>query len=111
MPEAERRRGAGPRARPGVRVHLWVSGRVQGIGFRDFVQREAGRLGLAGFVRNLPDRRVEIVAEGSEAGVDRLIEAARHGPPGAAVEHLDIVRELPLGESGFAIRMGGTIHD
>lgn len=87
-----------------VRARLWVSGRVQGVGFRFFVQRAARSLGLAGFVRNLSDRRVEVVVEGPRADVDALVEAVRAGPPGAAVAAVDVVWETPGGEAGFTIR-------
>lgn len=89
-----------------VRAHLWVRGRVQGVGFRFFVQRTARSLGLAGFVRNLPDRRVEVAAEGPRTDVDALVEAVRAGPPGAAVAAVDLVWEPPCGEAGFSVRTG-----
>jgi acylphosphatase len=87
-----------------VRAHLWVSGRVQGVGFRFFVQRAARSLGLAGYVRNLPDRRVEVAVEGPRADVDALVDAVRAGPPGAAVTAVDVVWEPPGGEPGFTVR-------
>jgi acylphosphatase len=96
---------------PVVRAHLWVSGRVQGVGFRYFVERQAAPAGLAGFVRNLPDRRVEVVAEGPRDSVERLIDAVRDGPPGATVAGVDLVWETPTGEMGFVIRTGGFIDD
>ena len=94
-----------------IRAHLWVSGRVQGVGFRYHVQRHAATLGVAGFVRNLPDRRVEVVAEGSSAAVQTLIEAVQDGPPGGAVQSVDVVWEAPRGESDFVIETGGVVHD
>jgi acylphosphatase len=63
---------------------------------------------LAGYVRNLPDRRVEIVAEGRRDDVDALIAAARHGPPGAAVDDLRVEWEPPAGEPVFRIRTDGS---
>jgi acylphosphatase len=87
-----------------VRAHLWVSGRVQGVGFRFFVQRAARALGLAGFVRNLPDRRVEVAVEGPRADVDTLVDAVRAGPPGATVTAVDLVWEPPGRETSFTIR-------
>ena len=62
-----------------------VRGRVQGVGFRWFVARAAQKLGLTGHVRNLPDGRVEVVASGEPAELDRLSEALAEGPPGAVV--------------------------
>ncbi|MDR7417498.1 MAG: acylphosphatase [Armatimonadota bacterium] len=94
-----------------VRAHVWASGRVQGVGFRDFVYRQAVPLGVAGFVRNLPDHRVEVVAEGPRPGVEALIDAIRKGPSGASVREVEVVWEAPQGESRFLIRTGGMVHD
>jgi acylphosphatase len=74
-------------------VHLEIVGKVQGVGFRWFVRETARRAGLAGWVRNHDDGRVEIAAEGAEAAIEVLIAAARTGPAGARVER---VSELPL---------------
>jgi acylphosphatase len=87
-----------------VRVHVWVSGRVQGVGFRFFVLDRARALGLAGFVRNLPDRRVEVAAEGSPSDVNALVDVVRAGPPGAVVSGVELTWEPPAGETGFAVR-------
>ena len=73
-------------------VHLEIVGRVQGVGFRWFVRETARRAGLAGWVRNHDDGRVEIAAAGSEAAIAQLTTAARRGPPGARVDH---ITELP----------------
>ena len=62
-----------------------VEGRVQGVGFRYFVMREAQALGLAGWVRNLPDGRVEVLAAGDAGLVDALEGRLWHGPPHARV--------------------------
>lgn len=62
---------------------------MQGVGFRWFVMREATRLDLAGYVRNLPDGSVEVVAEGSAAALATLESALRHGPPAARVQSVD----------------------
>jgi acylphosphatase len=79
-----------------------ISGRVQGVGFRYFVQETASREGLHGWVRNRPDGRVEAAAEGEAESVERFEAALRHGPPGARVEQLDIEHNVPDGrESGF----------
>jgi acylphosphatase len=74
-------------------VHLEVVGRVQGVGFRWFVRETARRAGLAGWVRNHDDGRVEIAASGSEKAIAELMSAARTGPPGARVDH---IAELPF---------------
>ena len=76
-------------------VHLEIVGKVQGVGFRWFVREAARRAGLAGWVRNHADGRVEIAASGSETAIAELVSAARTGPPGARV---DRVAELPLAE-------------
>lgn len=91
-----------------VRAHLWVRGHVQGVGFRFFVQRRARALSLAGFVRNLPDRRVEMAVEGPADDVQMMIETVREGPPGAAVNEVRLDWEEPRGASDFMIR---TDHD
>lgn len=70
-------------------VRYVVSGRVQGVGFRWFVMREAARLDLAGYVRNLPDGTVEVVAQGAVAALVSLESALRHGPPAARVDGVD----------------------
>ena len=66
-----------------------VRGRVQGVGFRFFVRREAERLGLGGYARNLPDGGVEVVAVGSAASLERLVQRLGQGPPGARVESVE----------------------
>jgi acylphosphatase len=67
------------------RLHAVVRGRVQGVGFRYFVARQARSLGLLGWVRNMADGAVEVEAEGPRALLDALLEELRHGPPGARV--------------------------
>jgi acylphosphatase len=74
-----------------------VSGRVQGVGFRFFVEDAARREGLAGWVRNLPDGRVEAQAEGDAEAVERLERKIRRGPPAARVAHVDVEVEPPSG--------------
>ena len=74
------------------RLHARVSGRVQGVGFRWFVREEARRLGLAGWVRNLPTGEVELVAEGPPSAIDAFARTIGKGPPGARVED---VHRLP----------------
>ncbi len=73
-----------------MRARIWVSGRVQGVGFRYFTAGRARRLGLGGSVRNLPDGRVEVVAEGDRAAIEALIAAVRQGPPGAHVGEIRV---------------------
>ena len=91
------------RERKGVEV--LVSGRVQGVCFRMETERMARSLGLDGWVRNLPDGRVQAVFEGDAKAVDQAVEWCRKGPPMARVDRLE-KRELPVsGEfGGFTIR-------
>ena len=82
-----------------------MSGRVQGVGFRLFADAVAQREGLHGWVRNLPDGRVEALAEGEADAVDRFEHAIGHGPPGARVERVDADHIVPSGrDTGFTIR-------
>ena len=88
-------------------MHLKISGRVQGVAFRAYTQREARELGLNGWVRNLPDGTVELIAEGEEADLKNLETWCHDGPPSASVNHvetqwLDFVGDL----SPFGIRYG-----
>jgi acylphosphatase len=75
-----------------------VSGRVQGVGFRYFTQDTARREGVTGWVRNLPDGRVEALAEGDADAVTRLERALRTGPRGARVDRLYVDDEDPTGK-------------
>lgn len=89
---------------PRVRAHLRVTGHVQGVGFRFFIQRRARALRLAGFVRNLPDRRVEVAVEGAPEDVKTMIEAVREGPSGATVSDVTLDWEEPRGQTDFMIQ-------
>jgi acylphosphatase len=77
---------------------MLISGRVQGVFYRSSTRRTALELGLTGWVRNLPDGRVEIVVEGEEDQVKRLIDWCRKGPPSADVKGLEVKKELHTGE-------------
>ena len=81
-----------------------VTGRVQGVGYRYFVLREAERLGVAGFARNLSDGRVEVVAEGSEDVLGELETRLRRGPSFASVDGVDRTAIPARGDAGFHIR-------
>ena len=81
-----------------------VDGLVQGVFFRDTCRRMATAAGVAGWVRNRPDGRVEAWFEGEREGVERLVGWCRQGPPGARVTAVDVVRETPVGETRFRIR-------
>jgi len=84
----------------------FASGTVQGVGFRHYTRREALRLGLTGWVRNLPDGRVEVVAAGLAEQLDAFERFLRQGPPGASVtslQALDVPDEAELAPA-FEIR-------
>ena len=85
------------------RVRLFVSGDVQGVGFRWYCREQAVGGGLSGYVRNLPDGRVEAAFEGSADAVDRVVEWCRRGPPGANVTSVDLEEEPVVGEQDFRI--------
>jgi acylphosphatase len=76
-------------------LHVRVSGIVQGVGFRWFVREKARRLGLNGWVRNLPDGSVEVVAAGDDGQLELLKEELRRGPPGAVVDGLTHLADKP----------------
>ena len=86
-----------------VRVRMRVSGRVQGVYYRDSCRQMAQRLGLDGWVRNLADGSVEVVAEGPRDDVSALAAWCRTGPPRAEVSGVEIVDEEPEGLRGFRI--------
>jgi acylphosphatase len=87
------------------RAHVWISGRVQGIFFRAHTKEKALALGLKGWVRNLPDGRVEAVFEGKKEKVEEILEFCRKGPPAASVTGVEVEREEPAGEfEGFDVR-------
>ena len=89
---------------PGVvRVRVFVDGRVQRVGFRTRLAHEALRLGLAGWVRNLHDGRVEAVYEGPRDEVEEMLVWTRRGPTGSWVREMSIHDEAPKGERGFNV--------
>ena len=90
---------------PRRRVHVRVTGVVQGVGFRFFVCRAARKMGLVGYVRNRPDGSVELEAEGESSCVSALVDSVGSGPPGARVGNTS-VRSRPVegSETGFDIR-------
>ena len=81
-----------------ARAHVFVSGRVQGVFFRDHTRRWASSLGLTGWVRNVYDGRVELIAEGEKGKVESLIDRLREGPPIARVENIEVTWEEYTGE-------------
>lgn len=91
----------------GVRIarRYLISGRVQGVGFRYFTQAAAFREGVHGWVRNLPDGRVEAAAEGEAEAIERFERDIRHGPPGARVERVEVDDSVPgARETGFILK-------
>ena len=86
------------------RAVVRVRGNVQGVFFRSELRDRARSLGLAGWVRNMPDGSVEAAFEGEDGRVDSLVEWCRRGPAGARVDDLDVTWPEPLGEAGFSIR-------
>ena len=82
-----------------------IGGRVQGVGFRYFAEAAAAREGILGWVRNMPDGRVEIFAEGDAEALERFERSLTHGPPHARVERVDVDDMIPTGrETGFSIK-------
>ena len=73
-----------------VTKHLIITGRVQGVGFRFYMERKARTLGIAGWVRNCRDGSVEAVVQGSSDAVETMIAWARRGPPSAVVSEVKI---------------------
>lgn len=87
------------------RLHLFVSGIVQGVYFRQSLKETADKNNVLGWVRNLPDQRVEAVIEGEESNVDAVVDWSHFGPAGAVIEDLKIIDEPYKGEfSNFEIR-------
>jgi acylphosphatase len=82
-----------------VRAHVWVKGRVQGVGFRAHVEYSARQIGgLVGWVRNVGYDSVEVIAEGERPSVERLIERIKEGPTGSRVDETKVEWEQPMGE-------------
>jgi acylphosphatase len=81
-----------------TRAHVVVNGRVQGVFFRAATKREAESLGVKGWVRNLPDGKVEAVFEGEEDVVKMLVDFSKQGPPRAKVSSVDLEWETYTGQ-------------
>ena len=86
------------------RAHVFVSGRVQGVAFRDATRSQAEQLGLSGWVRNTQDGQVEAVFEGDPDTVQQIIEWCKSGPSSADVEDVSVENEQSAGLSGFEVR-------
>lgn len=81
-----------------IRAHVFISGRVQGVFFRYETRLRAIRNNVTGWVRNLPDGRVEAVFEGEKENVEAMIDFCHRGPPGAIVRKVKVIWEEPTGE-------------
>ena len=87
------------------RAHVWVSGEVQGVFFRDSTRQKAEELGLAGWVRNVPDGQVEALFEGPSEKVEAMVRWCEEGPQHASVENVDTNFESAGGDlKGFEVR-------
>lgn len=82
-------------------IRLHVEGRVQGVGYRASAQKAAGQAGLVGWVRNEPDGRVEICAQGSAEAIDAFLDWCKKGPPLANVIRIEIYDRRPLPDATF----------
>lgn len=90
-----------------IRIHIWVAGRVQGVGFRSFVQQSGVLFDLTGWVRNVGDDTVETVAEGSRDRLEKFAEAVKNGPRAGRVDEARIEWEKATGEfQNFSIKYG-----
>lgn len=88
-----------------ARLHLVVSGLVQGVWYRQSTVDAVAGLGLTGWIRNLPDGRVEVLAEGARPALEALLAACRRGPPAARVSGVEEAWGEPRGDLGpFAVR-------
>ncbi len=86
------------------RAHIFIEGRVQGVGFRHFTQLNAEEVGVHGWVKNLPDGRVEAVLEGPIDHLDEMIDRLEQGPGASRVDHIDVEVEEATGEfSSFEV--------
>jgi len=87
-----------------IRRRVIITGRVQGVFFRDTTRRRAEAAGVAGWVTNRPDGSVEAVFEGEDEAVNQLVEFSRRGPSGAHVDSAAVSEEEPEGLTGFGVR-------
>ncbi len=86
-------------------VHILISGRVQGVGFRWFAEKRASELAVAGYVRNLPEGAVEVLAQADEGTLENFCRELREGPRFAEVEELSMETvAVDVGLQGFGVR-------
>ncbi len=86
-----------------IRAHVFISGRVQGVGYRYATVDTASQLGLTGWVRNLPNNHVEAVFEGTREVVEEMVRWCHSGPPAAVVKEVVVKYEEPEGLRGFEV--------
>ncbi|MGM0482619.1 MAG: acylphosphatase [Patescibacteria group bacterium] len=86
------------------RINALVSGKVQGVFFRAYTKKRAQEKGISGWVRNLEDGRVEVIAEGSEKAIGSLVDFLWEGSPSSQVDNVKVEWQEPEGESGFRVR-------
>ena len=84
-------------------LRIWISGTVQGVMFRKFIEDEANKIGIRGFVRNMEDGRVEVVAEGIDERVNAMLEICKRGTVHAAVKEVQVQEIKNQGFVGFKI--------
>lgn len=88
-----------------LRVHIWVKGRVQGVGFRSHVEYNALQIGVFGWVRNIGYDTVETVAEGTKFQIDEFIQMVKQGPRVSRVDESRVEYEDPTGRlEGFTVK-------
>ena len=87
-----------------IRVHVFISGKVQGVGYRYFTTKQASQLNISGWVRNLPDGRVEAIFEGEGEVVEKMIKWCHKGSPSAVVEDVSVEYFELEGLQGFEVR-------
>jgi acylphosphatase len=88
-----------------IRVHIWVQGRVQGVGFRAHVEYYGQQIGVTGWVRNVGYGTVEAVAEGTQIQIDKFIEMVKQGPRSSRVDEARVEYETVTGEfDGFGVK-------
>lgn len=89
-----------------VRYHIFIEGKVQGVGFRNYIKRKAELLNITGWVKNLDDGRVEAVLEGEKMDVEQLIDHCYEGPRTANVHSIEEQEEEPMDEfGGFDVKL------
>jgi acylphosphatase len=88
-----------------ARAHIWVTGRVQNVGFRAYVAYNAQKIEVTGWVRNIGYNTVEAVAEGTQAQIEQFLEMVRMGPRGSRIDESHLEAEIPAGEfQDFQVR-------